>query len=153
MQPKFAKPDNWENTIKDYKDKALSDKSLTLKSYCNQNNLNYATFTRNNAKMRALQMPMAKVNAIKTVIKEEVQKNLVEQAKLQLQSHAFASATKVGQLLEAKDEGIQAKAAFGILDRVGLAPAQDKTVVNVAAQINIALFPETHKKELEDMLG
>ena len=153
MLPKYFKPDNWEITINDYKSKALLDKNLTLKSYCNQFNLNYQTFTRNNAKLRALQMPKSKVLAMKTVIKEEIIKNLVEQAKNRLHSLALPAAEKAGELLGAKDQNIQAKAAFGILDRVGLAPAQDKTVVNVANQINVALFPETHKVELEEMLG
>jgi hypothetical protein len=157
MRPIFTKVNDWSPIIKDFQNKKEINSKLTAETFCKQNNLNYQTFTRNNAKMKAINMPLSRVNAIKTVIKEEVKKNLVEQAKERLQSLSLPAAEKVGLLLEAQgkdgpDSNVQAKAAFGILDRVGLSPQTDKLQVNLATQINVALFPQDHKEDLEEML-
>ena len=156
--PKFTKVLDWNPIIKDFKNKKEIESKLTAETYCKQNNLNYQTFTRNNAKIKAINMPLSRVNAIKTVIKEEVKKNLVEEAKSRLQALALPAAEKAGQLLDAQgkdgpDNAAQAKAAFGILDRVGLAPQGEKQQINLATQINVALFPADHKDDLDGMLG
>jgi excinuclease UvrABC ATPase subunit len=149
VEAKYAKINDWNQIISLYKEAQAANPKLTAETFCKEQNINRFSFSREFAKLARVAKAFL---ATEQTIKKSVEQTISEQTRNKLQALALPAAEVAGNLLEEEDPNIRSKAAFGILDRAGFAPQTEKTQINLATQVNVALFPSEHKEDLEDML-
>jgi hypothetical protein len=124
MALRGVKKFDWESMFADYAKDSKADRSntLTLKAWCDERNLNYSNTSKHFAELYRLQTGD------------------------KLAMLAPEAATKLGSLLQSKDENIAHKTSTAILDRAGYSPQsaviniQQNAIAQAQSTLNIQPF-------------